>query len=366
MARFTAINLPELPQPEAIEQLDFETILAEISGQFNGLQPLLFDGNLQAVIKEAELFTAENEEKYFKIPAADDAGLHYLELESDPIPKLLEISAYREMLMRQRINDGTKATMLAFATGSDLEHEAARFGVVRLLITAGDPNAIPPVEAVYEDDDSLRRRAQLALEGFSTAGPVGAYVFHALSAHGSVKDIDVSAPTFQLESLTAQQQAELPAGAIALTVVNGAGLTDPQPGDVAVTVLSTEGDGTPTQEILDAVEQQLNSEEVRPLTDRLRVRGAEIVNYTVDASLTLYAGPDAAVVLQAAQDALNDYIEDSKRIGLAPTQAGFYRALKQPGVYDVTLNQPAAAITLTDYQSAYCTGTTVVIGGVYG
>ena len=114
--------------------------------------------------------------------------------------------------------------------------------------------------------------------------------------------------------------------------------------------------------MLDAVEAQLNDDEIRPLTDRPRIRSADIVTYQVDASLILYPGPDAALVLQEAIDAVNAYIAQETHIGLAPTLAGFYSALKQPGVYDVVLNQPAAAIVLTDYQSAHCTSVTVVIG----
>ena len=87
----------------------------------------------------------------------------------------------------------------------------------------------------------MRRRAQLALEGFASAGPTGAYIFHALSASGQVKAVDVTAPRFTQLVLTQEQIDALPAGAIALAVDDDAGLTDPLPGDVAVTVLSTEG-----------------------------------------------------------------------------------------------------------------------------
>jgi phage-related baseplate assembly protein len=168
-----------------------------------------------------------------------------------------------------------------------------------------------------------------------------------------------------LIGLTAQQQTELGANAIAIEVLDAVGLTDPMPGDVAVTVLSTEGDGTADQALLDAVEAALDDESVRPLTDRVRVRSAAITNYSIDAELILHPGPDQALVLQAAIDAVTAYAEESTQIGSPPTQAGFYKALKQAGVYDVTLNSPASQLTLTDFASAYCTGVTVIVGGIH-
>src|SRR3546814_9711108 len=44
------------------------------------------------------------------------------------------------------------------------------------------------IPAVMESDSDLRRRLVLAPEGYSVAGPEGAYIFHALSAHPDVLD----------------------------------------------------------------------------------------------------------------------------------------------------------------------------------
>jgi len=46
-------------------------------------------------------------------------------LESDPIMKLLEVAAYREMLLRQQFNDRARSVMLAYALGADLDHLGA-------------------------------------------------------------------------------------------------------------------------------------------------------------------------------------------------------------------------------------------------
>ena len=52
-------------------------------------------------------------------------------VESDPAFKILEVCAYREMLMRQRVNEAAKACMLAYAVKNDLDNLGALLGVLR-------------------------------------------------------------------------------------------------------------------------------------------------------------------------------------------------------------------------------------------
>ncbi|MGD7330276.1 baseplate assembly protein, partial [Ralstonia pseudosolanacearum] len=133
------IDLSQLPAPAVVETLDYEAILAERKDYFVSLYP------------------------------ADqrDAVRATLELESEPITKLLQENAYRELVWRQRVNDAARGVMLAFAEGEDLEQIAANFNVQRLTITPADDTTVPPTPAVMEGDDSLRERAQEAFEGLS-------------------------------------------------------------------------------------------------------------------------------------------------------------------------------------------------------
>src|SRR6185436_13616375 len=66
-------------------------------------------------------------------------------LESDPAYKIMEVCAYREMLLRQRVNEAAKGVMLSIAIGTDLDQIAANYNVERLVIYPGDTEAIPPV-----------------------------------------------------------------------------------------------------------------------------------------------------------------------------------------------------------------------------
>lgn len=286
-----AIDLSRLPPPSAVEPLDYETILAA----------LLAD--LRARLPE---FTAE--------------------LESDPAYKILEVAAYRELLLRQRVNDGARAVMLAYAAGDDLENLAALLGVTRQVVDPGDPDATPPVGPTYETDERLRARTQSALSAISTAGPAAAYRHHALSADTRVLDVAV---------------------------------TSPNPGDVTVTILSSDGNGTADADLLAAVTAALNAESVRPLGDRVTVAAAGIVEYEVTATLTIGSGPDSSEVLGAAQLAVREYTLDARRIGRAAPLSAIYAALHRPGVEAVALTAPAADVAVAAAEASYCTAITV-------
>jgi phage-related baseplate assembly protein len=291
MTGFTAIDLSKLPAPDIVETLSYETILAAMKA------------DLQA-----------------RDPAFTDL------LESDPAMKVLEVVAFRELLIRQRVNDAARGVMLAFATGNDLDQLGGLYGVARQIVTPANPAAIPPIAAVYESDERFRQRIQLSLEGFSTAGPVGAYIFHALSASPLVKSV---------------------------------GVTSPDPGEVLVTILSTAGTGVPTSPLLATVTAALSAENVRPLTDQVTVQAVTLINYSVAAELRIAPGPDVAVVLAAALASGQAYTEAQNRIGGQVTVSGLHAALTVEGVLKVDLGAFTTDIEANQTQAPRCTGLTV-------
>ena len=287
-----AIDLSRLPPPVVVETLDFEAILAAILADLNA-----------------------------RVPG-------YVVSEADPAYKILETAAYRELLLRQRVNDAARAVMLPYALGADLDNLAALLGVERQTVTPADPDAVPPVAAVLETDERLRARAQLALSAVSTAGPVSSYRFHALSADARVLD---------------------------------AAVVSPSPGAVTVTVLSREGNGTAPQNLLAAVTAALNDESVRPLGDVLAVNSAAVVDYQVTAELTVGPGPDAATVLAEARDSLEAYVASLRRIGVAVPRSGLYAALHRPGVTAVALTSPAGDVAVGAAAAAHATAREVTL-----
>jgi phage-related baseplate assembly protein len=270
------IDLSALPLPDAVEQLDYEVILGEARATLLALAPELAD---------------------------------VLALESEPLNKLLQTDAFRELIMRGRANDSVRAVMLALATGADLDQLVALLGVARQAVIEADPDANPPVLAVYEDDASLRRRAQLSWEGMTVAGTAGAYQFHALSADGRVRDVAVSRP---------------------------------QAGVVQITILSHEDEGVPSAELIDAVDVAL--EDVRPLCDDVRVVAPVFTDYAVTAVLYGPAGPASEVVLSSAQAAATAYVQDEVSVGGIVRHGALLARLYQAGVDHVVMTSPLADI----------------------
>jgi len=114
---------------------------------------------------------------------------------------------------------------------------------------------------------------------------------------------------------------------------------------------------------VDAVEAAVGAEDVRPLTDHVTVSSAAVVGYTIEAELTLYHGPDADVVADAARASVEAFATRHHRIGHDITRSGLFAALHVEGVQRVELIQPAADIVVDDTQAAYCSAIAVSVGG---
>lgn len=301
MKTFAAIDLSLLPAPSVVEPLDYEQIFAERKAYAVSLWP----ANQQAEVAAT------------------------LELESEPLTKLLQENAYRETIWRQRVNEAALATMLASAKGADLDQVAANYNVQRLVVTPGDPTAVPPVAEVLEDDDSLRERAQMAWEGLSTAGPRNSYIFHARAADGRVGD---------------------------------ASAVSPSPAVVVVTVQAAQGNGSAPTDLLAIVDTYLNDADRRPVADRLTVQSAQVLEYRVDATLYLATiGPESEPILDAARARLTAYVHQRRRLGMEVSESAVHAALHVEGVSKVTLSN-WSDIAATPAQAPYCVGITLTLG----
>lgn len=273
------IDFARLPPPKVIEEINFEELL--------------------------QRYRSDVVSKNDKLAAA-------VLLEQSPTNVILEAEAYGEMLVRARINAAARAVMLAFSTGSDLDNLAAFFGVERGIVTPADPNASPPVEAVYEGDDSLRRRAQMAPEAYTTAGSEGAYIFHALSANLSLRDA----------SATKMDRY----------------------GTVKVAIMNSGADPLPTRTQIDAVVERLNRKSIKPLTDVVVVTPVKVKSVDIVANVTLYPGPDSSLVMNDIQVALTKVRDRVSLIGRDLIRSAIIAALNQEGVQNVELVSPSSDI----------------------
>lgn len=284
-------NLSQLPTPAVIDDLSYDAIYTQLLQDFRARFP-----------------------EYSAL------------LESDPALKLIEAFAYRELLLRNRINEAAKANLLAFATGGDLDHLASFYDVVRQLIDPGDPDALPqPRSPVWEDDESLRNRVWLRIQGSSSAGPAVMYRYHCLSAHPDIIDCYVDSPSS---------------------------------GRVRCVILSREGPDR--QEVEEAARDYITSDAVRVLTDTVEVMHAVIVPVSVEAKIYLY--PDIMEEMVHLPD-IKALINESWMIGEDLARSAIIRELHVTGVIRVDLVSPADDVQIANTEVARVVDASVLISG---
>lgn len=272
-----------LPDPTIIEELSFEVILAEMKAdlidRFPEISPVLA-------------------------------------LESSVAVKVMQVAAYRELLIRARINDAARANLLRYATVADLDHVGA--------------NASPPVaRALSEDDERFRLRILLSAMA-RNVGSIYRYRLIALSASTQVRD--------------------------AIAYRNG---RDPA---VNVAVLSTEVDGVAGAPLLATVTAALNVPENRMVNGEIRVRSAVTAVVNIAAALTIQAATPTTI-LAAAEAALRAAWATEGGLGRDLTLDWIKSRLLIPGVYGVAITAPLTSTVLPPYEAASIGTVTLTVAG---
>lgn len=176
-----------------------------------------------------------------------------------------------------------------------------------------DPTALPPVEALYETDDDLRRRVQLYPEKLAAAGPRAAYEAHALDAHPKIID------------------------ARAVREVAG-----------TVCVFIKAADGVPSAEILQAAQDYLSAETRRPLCDTVKVKAGRPKAIRITARIRYESGPDLTLVKDKQLDDLKKMLEKNSRLGASIALSKIIGALDTDGVKKIEMASPLEDINCSD------------------
>ena len=126
-----------------------------------------------------------------------------------------------------------------------------------------------------ESDQSYYERLRESMEGFSTAGPVGGYIYHVKSVSTAITDVTA---------------------------------TSPEPGLVDIRVLLNGGE-MPTEATMQEIQDALNASTVRPLTDRVIVSKPEEVPFSVDVTIYLprYSQTSSTIIERDARSAVAAY-----------------------------------------------------------
>lgn len=254
------LDLAGLPSPQIVEEVSFETIRAALIADFK-----------------------------VRFPEYDVA-----ELESDPGVKLLEVAAYRETLLRARVNDAARANLLAFASAGDLDQMAVFHDVTRLP---------------EESDARFRKRVQLAVAGRSPGGTIERYKSIALSADVLIADVSV-----------------------------WCALPDPT---IKVSVLNSLNGGIPYPEQLTAVREALAEPDVQMVNDTIVVQSA--VTQTVNVAADVWMLPNTPLeTFNGLEAALRASWTDEGGIGRDLSVAWLTARLMRPGIARVAITAPAS------------------------
>ena len=338
------MNLSDLTPPTIIKELDYEAI---VERKLNRVKEIL-----------------------------KAKGIEYIESEADDLMTLIEADAYEEMLLIADTNERIRQQFLAFATGSNLDHIGiTRFGVERLsgikpkasvkfslsqvqdydvvlpanlmlgngkdisylvedvVIKAGSLEGegiielneeiefkdvktemiLTPIAWVVtakqltpfagganpEDDERYRERIWLSRERRTTAGSRLMYEFYAKSADVRVKEVNI------------------------------------ENGGAGVVKVCYHAD----EDITDVVENYLNGDEIRPLTDKVEVEKAVVREVLIEA--TLIARDLSLVDLEAVKKKFEVY-EEKFNIFLSVPK--IYDLLTDENIVDVDLKTPLSTI----------------------
>ncbi|WP_341810127.1 baseplate J/gp47 family protein [Wolbachia endosymbiont (group A) of Apotomis capreana] len=220
-------------------------------------------------------------------------------VESDPAIKILEVAAWRELLLRQRMNEAVKSNLLKFARGEDLDNLAEFYGVER---------------EKEEEDERFRKRVKAKIAGWSTGGSKEYYKYHALSADSRVKDALVESPI---------------------------------PGKVQISILSTQLSTLP-EELLEVVRKQVTRDDIRVLTDTVTVIGCNITEIDIHSRMSI----SPIISKEEIKKQFIEKFEANRRLGWSVTRLWIIANLFVDGVENVELIEPKEDVVVLGNECA--------------
>jgi len=215
-----------------------------------------------------------------------------------------------------------------------------------------------------ETDENYIERILLSPEGFSVAGPEGAYIYFAKSAHSSIVDVSVETPeenitvkingqTLELIENDAENEdcrvsADYQNEKVAITLKNDVAENSvieakiPHPYKIYIYILTNEQ--TASQAVLDAVMTLLS--DVRPLSDYVVLQSAEISDYEINGTVYLTRDADEDIVKNSVNTYLNNYItERNNKLNRDVVRNKIIeKVCSISGVYDFNLTTPSSTL----------------------
>lgn len=159
-----------------------------------------------------------------------------------------------------------------------------------------------------EEDEHYRERLRLVPDSFSVAGSRGAYIFWTKTVSPDIIDVSVASPN---------------------------------PCEVDIYVLTKNGE--PTKELKTSINDVLNDEYIRPLTDRVSIKEPLKINYNVDFDYYIDKENEFSVnnIRNNIKAVVDDYAKWQKsRLGLDINPDELVKRLKDFGVKRLVIREP--------------------------
>lgn len=324
---------------------------------------------------------------------------------------MVDVGAYRETVLRMKIQETAKQNLLSYAPLEILEHIGEPLGVTKLLANSAKTTLKFSVEKPLDFDfriqkgtevetkdglfifqttsDAILKTGKLSIEVESVCETAGAggnnYIIGSINnlitplsyistventtiSSGGADDEDADSLRERIRQAPEKFSNAGSRGAYryhtlsAHQSITDVAIKSPTPGVVNIYPLTSLGN--PTKEVLDIVQAYLSDDKIRPLTDLVQVLSPEEKVFTIKATLYLYKDSDQESVLKTIEEKLKEYKKTlSEKLGKNVIRTQIIAILNSVyGVFKVDLNMETD-IDIKEHQWANLKNWEINIGG---
>lgn len=282
-------------------------------------------------------------------------------LEAEPAKVTLKFTISTILETQQIVPKGTRVTVdgdIVFETTEELYIEAGQvdgevLGVCQTVGEIGNnfiPGQINKIVDLFpyfksventttssggseeEEDESFYERMRESMESFSTAGPTGAYIYHAKTASSKVADVSASSPS--------------------------KGVAD-------IRILLKDGE-LPSEEILNKVKESISADKTRPFTDHVTVSAPGTVDFNIDIKYFIPkpSANSGSIITQEVDRAITEYRKwQTEKMGRDINPSYLISLIMATGVKRVEVTSPNFT-TIQENEVAKLITSNVINGGV--